>query len=123
MPTKPNAELQVIQKTYDLVLWSCQHIAKFPRSARFTLGERLERRLYDVLEELLQAKYSKDKQPLLRSVNLNLEVLRFQFRLSHDLRCLSTDSYGFAARSVNEIGQMVGGWLKSVSPSSQGNPG
>jgi hypothetical protein len=60
-------ELKVITKTYDLVLWSCQHTGRFPRNHRFVLGERIERRLYELLETLLQAKYSRDRQGLLRS--------------------------------------------------------
>ena len=40
---KAPPEMLVITKVYDLVLWSCHHTAKFPRSHRFTLGDRLER--------------------------------------------------------------------------------
>jgi hypothetical protein len=32
---KRNEELVVITKTYDLVLWSCQHTSRFPRQHRF----------------------------------------------------------------------------------------
>jgi hypothetical protein len=120
MPKAPT-ELAVIAQTYDLVIWSCRHIAKFARSHRFTLGDRLENRLYLLLELLLQAKYQRERAPLLRQANMELELLRFQFRLAKDLRCLSLDSYGFAARSVNEIGQMIGGWLKA-SANSGGGP-
>ena len=42
----------------------------------------MERRLYDLLETLLQARYTKDRQSLLRQANLSLEVLRFQMRLA-----------------------------------------
>jgi len=38
-------ELIVITKTYDLILWSCNHTGKFPRNHRFVLGERIERNL------------------------------------------------------------------------------
>jgi hypothetical protein len=107
--------MAVIAKTYDLVIWSCKHIAKFTRSYRFTLGDRLERQLYQVLEKLLRAKYSRERAAILREVNLELEVLRFQFRMAKDLKCLSLDSYGYAARTVNEVGQMVGGWIKKGS--------
>lgn len=111
MPETP-AELLVINRAYTLVQWACPHIAKFPRSHRFTLGQRLEHRLYDVLESLLRAKYTRERQPILKTVNLELEMLGFQFRLAKDLRCLPESSYAFAARAVNEIGQMVGGWIK-----------
>lgn len=113
MAAKAPAELQVISRTYDLVVWSCRHLEKFPRSFRFTMGEQLERRLYRVLELLIQAKFSRERLNLLRDVNLELELLRFQFRLAKDLKCLSIESYGFASREVNEIGKLVGGWMKS----------
>ena len=58
-------ELIVITKTYDLILWSCNHTGKFPRNHRFVLGERIERNLYGLLETLIQAKYTKHRQRLL----------------------------------------------------------
>jgi hypothetical protein len=106
-------ELTVVTKAYDLVLWSCHHTAKFPRSHRFVLGERIERNLYDLLESLIKARYTRERQPLLRQANLTLEVLRFQVRLAKDLSCLKVNSYGFAARAIDEIGRLVGGWLHS----------
>lgn len=108
-------ELTVITKTYDLVLWSCQHISRFPRNHRFVLGERLERNLYELLETLIQARYTRERQPLLVRANLILEVMRFQVRLAKDLQCLRVNSYGHAAKAIDEIGQLVGGWIKSGS--------
>jgi hypothetical protein len=112
MPKAPE-ELQVITKAHDFTVWTSNHIAKFPRSHRFTLGDRLELRVLDLLELLLRAKYTADRGDLLREANLVLEFLRFQFRLGKDLKCLSLESYGYASRTLNEIGQLVGGWIKS----------
>ena len=44
----------MITKTYDLILWSCNHTSKFPRNHRFVLGERIERNLYGLLETLIR---------------------------------------------------------------------
>ena len=107
-------ELLVIDKVYDLVLWSCRHLAGFPRSHRFTLGERMEGQLYDLLETLLRAKYSREKREFLARANLELEVLRFQLRLARDLRCLPFKSYEHGVRALDEVGRMVGGWLKQA---------
>src|SRR3954451_13830769 len=106
-------ELIVTTKTYDLVLWSCNPTSRFPRNHRFVLGERIERNLYDLLETLIRAKYTRQRQELLEQANLVLEILRFQMRLAKDLQCLKVDSYGFAAKAIDEIGRLVGGWLKS----------
>ncbi len=102
----------MITKMYDLILWSCNHTSKFPRNDRFVLGERIERNLYGLLETLIAAKYTKDRRRLLEDANLALEVLRFQMRLAKDLQCLKVESYAFAAKSIDEIGRMVGGWLR-----------
>ena len=110
-------ELQVITRTYDLTLWTSRHIAGFAKLHRFTLGQRLDDHLTDVLEGLIRARYdAAERRVLLRQVNTSLELLRFQFRLAKDLRCLNLDSYGYAVNEVNEIGRMVGGWLRVKNP-------
>jgi hypothetical protein len=62
---REDQELSVITKTYDLILWACRHTSHFPRNHRFVLGERNERRLYGLLEILIQARYTRQRQPLL----------------------------------------------------------
>jgi len=61
---------------------------------------------------LIRAKYTRNRQELLHQANLSLEVLRFQVRLAKDLQCLKVESYGFAAKAIDEVGRLVGGWLK-----------
>ncbi len=111
---KDYEELVVITKAYDLILWSCRHTGKFPRNHRFVLGERIERNLYLLLETLIKAKYTRNRQEYLHQANLLLEILRFQMRLAKDLQCLKVESYGFAAKAIDEIGKLVGGWLKAL---------
>jgi hypothetical protein len=113
--TMPRAEteLVVITKTYELCLWTSKHVANFPKSHKFTLGDRLLLRLYQFIELLIRAKFTRDRVPILQDGNLELELLRFQFRLAKDLKCLSLESYGYAARELNEIGKLVGGWIKA----------
>lgn len=48
---KQEQELVVISKTYDLILWSCNHTSRFPRNHRFVLGERIERVVFRMPEK------------------------------------------------------------------------
>ena len=114
MKKAPDTDLTIINATYEFVVWSCQHLAKFPRNHRYVLGARIESRIYDVLENLIQAKYSSDKVELLQQANVWLELLRFQFRLAKDLKCLSLESYGHSAKLINDIGVQLGGWMKQA---------
>ena len=70
---EPKEELIVITRTYNLILWSCNHTSRFPRNHRFVLGERIERNLYDLLETLIRAQYRRQRQTLLEDPNLLLD--------------------------------------------------
>lgn len=103
----------VLEQTYQFMLWLVPTVEKFPRSQKFLLGDRIQGTAHDVLDGLIEATYSRRREPLLAGVNLALEKLRFLFRLSMDLRCLDRRRYEFAARSLDDIGRQVGGWLRS----------
>jgi len=101
-----------ITKTYDLIKWLMPTISKFPKSKRYALGARIENKLLDILELLLIAHYSKEKLETLKKANLQLESFRYLLRLSFDFWYLSSKQYEFASQGTNEIGRLVGGWIK-----------
>jgi len=88
-------------------------LERFPLSQRFLLGDRIKRTALEVLEGLVEATYSAQSEPLLRRVNLALAKPRFLFRLARELHYLDERRYEFVARSVDEIGRLVGGWIKA----------
>jgi hypothetical protein len=104
----------VIARVYDLLLWILPRIEKFPRSQRFVLGERLERTLYDLLEALIEARWSKDRRAPLRRANLLVDAARYYVRLSRDLKLLTPGQYHHGGRILVEIGQQVGGWSRAA---------
>ena len=106
--------LLVIDRTYELLKWFLGRLAKFPRSHRYGLGQRIETTLYGVFEGLIRARYcsAEARVAQLNDLNLQLEILRMHSRLADELAMLPHSSYEFASREINEIGKMVGGWLK-----------
>lgn len=108
---------QAVQSCHELLLWLIPQLDKLPRSRRFTLGDRLERVLLDVLEKLVDAAYSpvNVKKPLLARANLRLEMARHLWRLCHELKLISTRRYQYGAKLMDELGRQVGGWLRSSS--------
>ena len=102
-----------VEKTYQFLLWLIPTVDKFPRSQKFLLGDRIQGLALDVLEHLIDATYSKNPTPHLASTNLLLEKLRYLFRLAIDLHHLNLHRYEFAARAIDEIGRLVGGWIKA----------
>ena len=66
----------------------------------------------DILEGVIEARYSKNKKEMLRRIDLSLEKLRLLLRMCHDMQYLDHKGYEYAARNINEAGKMVGGWRK-----------
>ena len=108
-------DVPVVVRLYDLVLWTMNHTARFPRHHRYSLGQRIEGTLQDLLELLIEARYAREKADLLDRANLLLERFRFQMRLAKDLKVLALNSFEFQAKSVDEIGRMIGGWRKHAA--------
>ncbi|MDF1594361.1 MAG: diversity-generating retroelement protein Avd [Desulfobacterales bacterium] len=105
-------EVDAITKLYDFLLWMIPKLEKFPRSQKFVLGDRIETLMLDILGDLIDAAYSRKKQPALSAANLKLEKLRYLIRLSKDLKLINLKGYEFAAGAVDGIGISIGGWLK-----------
>ena len=82
----------MLTKTYDLLLWYVGHIGRFPKQHRYSLGQRIEKQLYKVLECLTVARYERANRRHLEKANLRLELLRIQTRLARDLQCLKGSS-------------------------------
>ncbi len=51
----------------------------------FLLGDRLQSLAYDVIGGLVEAVYNRDREKILKRVNLRLQKMRVMFRLASDL--------------------------------------
>lgn len=105
-------DLPIIQKTYDLIKWYVPLLNRLPRDQKFALGDRIVTGLYELLEGLILARYSKERVKRLIVLNGRLDVLRHQSRLLRDFSLISPERYHHAAKLINEIGLELGGWLK-----------
>jgi hypothetical protein len=102
-----------LEAMYRVLLWLIPTVEKFPRKQKFVLGDRIEATALDVLELLIGATYTKSRDKMLNEANLGLERLRFFMRLSFELRLIDTRRYEHAARGLDDVGRLVGGWLKA----------
>ena len=96
-------------------------VDSLPKNQRFIFGTRLADRAIGVLELLLEAAYSGEKQLLLAQANREIEVLRWLVRLAKDRKLLTERQYRLSCKALAECGRMVGRWLKQ-SASKDGKP-
>ncbi len=106
------AKENVITRTDDFIKWFLPKIEKFPRNYKFLFGDRLIELQFDLLENLIEAYYQKEKLPSLRAANIGIEKLRHLLQISTEMKFISLNQLEYAARSLNQIGSMVGGWIR-----------
>jgi hypothetical protein len=102
-----------VEAHYQFVRWLAPTVEKFPKVYKFTIGDRIYNTALDVLEDLVKATYSRDRQQHLRDANLGIETLRILMRLALDLKLLSRQRYEYAARSLDDTGRFIGAWTKA----------
>lgn len=99
---------------YDLYVITHNMISRFPKHERYSLGEKLESTLFETIEYIVfgnvQQKNFKDAYIL--KANTKVELLKLYYRLAFDIGALDEKSYLKAEQGLQEIGRMLGGWLK-----------
>ena len=84
---------------------------KFPKHIRMTLSHRIENCALNIYEDLVEARYSTQRQPILYRINRQLETLRLLIRLCHTQTHLSHGGYQCLCEMIDEAGKMLGGWI------------
>ena len=114
-PTEAGQELIVLQRWEELCGWLLAHTGRWPKSSRFTLGQRVQNHTLDVVELLVVARWEpRLRRRSLRRANLLLERLRHLFRLARGADVMSPSGFESAMRGLDETGRLLGGWRKSL---------
>ncbi len=105
-------EIIIFKKAYELSLEVFRCTKLFPKSQRFLMAGRLEELIIAILEKIIQANEAQDKLPVLKELSALLERMRILIRLSKDLTYIDFKKYEILSLGTNEIGRMLGGWIK-----------
>jgi hypothetical protein len=111
----------IFVKAYALLKWLLPQTERFPKSQRFLLAKRIEDAALAFHERILRAGRPDGSSRDLIEADVELAKLRVYLRLAGDLRLISVGQYEHGARMVDEIGRLLGGWLKQ-SKREVGNP-
>lgn len=103
---------EIFVRWYDITGWILDRAEKFPRSQRFVFGQRITNLAIDILEGIIRALYSHEKMEILKGLNVRLETMRVLIRLAKDRRLLSLKAYEYASKEINQVGSMLGGWIR-----------
>lgn len=109
---KRSEELSIFKKAYQLTLTTYKQTELFPKHERFLLTARFKDVCLEILTEIVQANEARVKSGHLEKVSQGIEKLRILVRLSKDLKYLSFEKYENLSQAINEVGRMLGGWIR-----------
>ena len=108
-------ESPIFTRTYDLLRWLIPATVKFPRTHRFVLAKRVQETVLRFYERIVEAGRSTEPLPILHEADTDLAKLRLYLRLCRDLKLIDFSQYEHVQRMVDEIGRLLGGWIKSLT--------
>jgi hypothetical protein len=97
-------------------LWLVQH-RNFPRAERFGIGQKIDSCFLTVLELSTACVYlpPAPKALALGRIISKLDTLKFFCQLAWENKLVATEKYIELAERLEEIGRMLGGWLKGLA--------
>lgn len=91
-------------------------LPNFSKDSRYTLGQKIDLCFLEVIENIIKASYSSDVEKLifLKRASTKLDLLKFFLQIAWEIKSLDNKKYILLSEKLNEVGRMLGGWIKSI---------
>lgn len=108
--------LPIINRTYEVYKNIVEMNNTLSKRWRYSIGVSMENSILSLLEELIMAKNAPKqlKGTYLIKASALLEVSRLKLRLFLELQLINETKVFQMQSKMEEIGKMLGGWLKSI---------
>lgn len=90
-----------------------QYTKEFPREYKYTLGQDIKHDSIELVRSIYRANKADSKREYLEKFLDDLELLRFEIRLSVDLHLLTIKQQAHIAELMDRIGKQITGWRNS----------
>lgn len=107
-------DLKIRLKIETMAVYAYSALRQFPKSERHVLSQEIRQTLWNLLRLVIICNKRYHKKTTLQDLDAELDLLRSQVRLAKDLQYLPFRKYEIWSRLIDEIGRMIGGWIKSA---------
>lgn len=109
-------DIPIFKRSYDLYKTFYVLRQTVSKQDRYTIWQRGENLILDILEGIILAGQTPraEKLEILEGISLKINVLRVIIRLAKDVKTINNQQYLLLENIVDEIGRMIGGWIKST---------
>jgi hypothetical protein len=117
--------LPVLQKASDgYKLWhNC--LEGFPKSLKYSLGQKTDILLTDVIELILTAGFAakSNKLAIIQKASIKLDAVKFFLQIAWELKAIDNKKFSAISAPLVEVGKMLGGWQKQIIKETPPNSG
>lgn len=107
-------EFLLLQKILDMMEYAYIALRQFPKSEKYALATDIKHCMNLILGYAIEARKHYYKKTTLQNMDVEIAKLRVFIRLSYRLHFIDMAKYDNWSMMVDEIGKMLGGWLKTV---------
>lgn len=108
-------DLKLAQKMEAVIEYGYRVTARFPKSERHVLSQEIRLTMWRILRQIILAAKRYHKKTTLQELDADIELLRRQIRAAQTLGFLPFRQYEIWSRHLNEVGAMVGAWVKRAA--------
>ena len=115
-PPPYGTEVSLVHKVCELYKLFHKCLLTFPKQEKFTIGQKTENTILEILELALSAVYlpKYDKSKMIRKASDKTDLLKYLARFTYETKSINLKSYILLEEKILEIGKMLGGWIKSA---------
>ncbi len=105
-----------MHKVFEFYKLFHEYLKLFPKQERFSLGQKIEITILEILEFSLASLYLPKyrKIEILRKTSDKNDLLKYLIRLAYETKSINLKKYLISQEKILEIGKMIGGWIKSI---------
>jgi len=89
-------------------------LPNFQKDSRYTIGTKIDSLFLETIELIIKAAYSDKVEKLisLKNASVKLDLLKFFLQIAWEIKSLDNKKYILLSERLDEIGKMLGGWIK-----------
>lgn len=107
-------ELKILQKLEELDIYAHGVMLNFPKYEKHVFCANLRETSANIIRLAIRCKKKYYKKTTLQDIDIELEYYRSLVRKAYTLKYINIKRYEIWSRHTEEIGRMVGGWIKNI---------
>lgn len=108
--------LMIYKQYMELIYYMENIVLKYPKCEKLSLVSNIKNNTYLGMKKIIMAnkEFNKGKRiNILNDLDTDMKILKVLIRLSYKKRYINGNNYRAWSKKISNIGNLLGGWIKS----------